>query len=265
MVAIVYLVAGISSRFGGNIKQFAKIGPDDQTLIEYSLNQALKSAFDKIIFIVGNLTEKPFQAMFGDNYKGIPVYYAQQKYDPKYRDRPWGTADALMSIKEYINSSFVICNGDDIYGETAFKILFDHLNNNSNTNENATIGYHLKDTLSNSGTVNRGIFKLDDNKIYVEGITETFNIDNSSSMVENNSDILCSMNIFAFHENILPLMEDTVIQFKKSPDRKIECYLPEEISKLIVGGSIKLKIYSALDKWQGITYPSDVSNIIISR
>ena len=124
---VVYMVAGLSARFGGKIKQFAKIGPNDETLIEISVNQALKAGFDKIIFIVGEKTEAPFKEKFGEEHKGISVKYALQTYDPKFRDRPWGAADALCVAKNLIDDSFVVCNGDDLYGEETFRILLNHL------------------------------------------------------------------------------------------------------------------------------------------
>src|SRR3989344_8953487 len=105
-VAIVYMVAGMSSRFGGKIKQFAKVGPNDETLIEISLNQALKAGFSKIIFIVGNLTEAPFKEKFGNEYNGIPIEYAYQIFNPEKRDKQWGTLDAVCSIKEIIKTPF---------------------------------------------------------------------------------------------------------------------------------------------------------------
>lgn len=124
-IALVYMVAGISSRFMGKIKHFAIVGSRGETLIEYSLKQALPSGFSKIIFIVGNKTEKPFREKFGNSYNGIPVYYALQFYDESLRDKPWGTTDALCSIKSLIDCPFVICNGDDLYG----KILLEFLQN----------------------------------------------------------------------------------------------------------------------------------------
>mgnify|MGYP001614605345 FL=1 len=128
-IALVYMVAGLSSRFGGKIKQFAKVGPKGETIIEYSLNQALPEGFTKIIFIVGNKTEKPFRDMFGESYKGIPIFYSQQKFNEEEREKPWGTADALCSAKDVINCPFVVCNGDDIYGAETFRILVNHLKN----------------------------------------------------------------------------------------------------------------------------------------
>ena len=128
-IAIVYMVAGISSRFGGKIKQFAQVGPNNETLIEISMKQAMRAGFRKIIFIVGNLTEKTFKEKFKSEFQNIPISYAIQSYDERERDKPWGTAEALCSVIPFINCPFVVCNGDDLYGENSFKVLCDHLKN----------------------------------------------------------------------------------------------------------------------------------------
>jgi len=171
-IAVVYMVAGVSSRFGGKIKQFAKVGVNGETLIESSLNQAIKAGFTKIIFVVGNKTEGPFKKMFGGNYRGIPVFYASQKFDEGKRDRPWGTGDALVSAKSLVNCPFVVCNGDDLYGERTFKILANHAMDNYEEGTAATIGYRLINVLSAKGNVNRAIFKT--NAGYVTDIEETY-------------------------------------------------------------------------------------------
>lgn len=253
-ISIVFMVAGMSSRFGGKIKQFAKV-TENQTLIEYSLNQAIKAGFNKIILIVGNLTEKPFKEKFGSSYNGIPIYYALQTFSPENRDRPWGTADALVSAKPFIESSFVVCNGDDLYGENTFKILFNHLKENK---DSATISYKLGDVLSEKGTVNRGIFQVEQTK--VKKITETFNISKENLEEKNLSpDDLCSQNIFALHAQILDILEKIVLDFKlkHTRDRKAECLLPSELSNLIELGKINLVLYSTPDKWIGVTNPED--------
>lgn len=255
-IAIVYMVAGISSRFGGKIKQFAQIGPNSETLIEYSLNQALKAGFSKIIFITGNLTEKPFKEKFGNNYKGLPVYYAFQSYNHETRDKPWGTADAICTIKQIIDCPFVICNGDDIYGENTFKILVDHL---KNSKEEATIGYKLEEVIPEQGKTHRGIFKIN-KKGFVEDLQEVFNIEKSSLSATNTKpDSMVSMNIFALHPKIIDYLEENLKIFKKEHegDRKIEFLLPNEISNLIKQGKIKMKVYPTSDKWLGITNPED--------
>jgi len=253
-ISIVFMVAGMSSRFGGRIKQFAQV-TETETLIEYSLNQAIKAGFNKIMLIVGNLTEAPFKEKFKNSYKGIPISYALQTFSPEERDKPWGTTDALVSAKQFINSPFVVCNGDDIYGENTFKILFNHLKNSKHS---ATIGYKLMDVLSESGTVNRGIFKVENN--YVKNITETFNISKNNLSEKNLSpDNLCSQNIFALHPQVLDYLEKAVIDFKNSHpnDRKAECLLPQELSNLIDSNKLNLILYSTPDKWLGVTNPED--------
>lgn len=255
-LALVYMVAGMSSRFGGKIKQFAKIGLNNETLIEYSINQALPAGFTKIVFIVGNKTEKPFLEMFGNTFKGIPVYYALQNYDSSKRDCPWGTTDALCSAKNLINCPFIVCNGDDIYGKNSFKQLAEHLEKNNSTS--ATIGYFLKDLLPEKGKVNRGIFEIQDN--YVKNICETFNIEKTTlgsfGLKPTN---LCNANIFAFYPSIFKLLEPLLISFKNkySQDKRAECFLPEEISKLIKAKKLKMKFYLSTELWVGVTNPED--------
>ena len=254
--AIVYMVAGMSSRFGGRVKQFAQVGPNGETLIEYSLNQAIKSGFNKIVFIIGNKTGVFFKEKFGDNYKGVPVFYAMQKYDKNERDKPLGTGDALCSAKEILNSGFVICNGDDIYGENAFKILFEHLQENE---DEASLGYKLMGVIPETGKVHRGIFKVDSHN-YVKDLVETFNVEKYNlHATKTKPENLVSMNIFALHPVVIRLLEENLEIFKKENknDRKIEFLLPTELSRLIKENKIKMKLYPCNEKWLGITNPED--------
>ena len=254
-IAIVYMVAGLSSRFGGKIKQFARVGPNNETLIEYSINQALSAGFTKIVFIVGNLTEKPFREKFGDDYNGVPIYYALQSYDEKTRDRPWGTTDAVCSIKGKIDCPFVVCNGDDIYGENSFKILANHIKKNP---EEATLGYLLCEVIPEKGKTNRGIFNCDNG--YVKSLKEVLGIEKCDlNATDTNENDLCSMNIFALHPKTIDFLETYLKEFKKehSNDRRSEALLPEMISRLINEGKIKMKIYPSMDKWIGVTNPED--------
>ena len=254
-IAIAYMVAGLSSRFGGKIKQFAQIGPNNETLIEYSMNQALKAGFTRIVFIVGNLTEKPFKEKFGDKYKNIPIQYTLQSYNSEERDKPWGTSDALCRLKGIINTPFVICNGDDIYGENTFKILVNHL---KKSKDEATIGYKLCEVIPDIGKTNRGIFQIVDN--CVKSLKEVIGIERCNLKSTNTKeDDLCSMNVFALHRKTIDLIDDYLREFKKQHqgDRKSEALLPEMLSRLINEGKIIMKVYPTSDKWLGITNPED--------
>ncbi len=255
-IAVVYLVAGMSSRFGGKIKQFARVGPNNETLIEYSVNQAVVAGFNKIIFIVGNKTEQGFKEMFGNNYKGVPVLYAQQKFNSKLRTKPWGTVDALCCAKKIIDCPFVLCNGDDIYGENSFKILFKHLRNNKKI---VTVGFRLGDMLPEEGSVNRGIFEVEKNK-NVKSIKENFGISKTNLKKRGlKLNDLCNANLFAMYPNVLELLKTRLKLFKKKnkTNHDAECLLPEELSEIIEKGTITMKIYSTPDKWYGVTNPED--------
>lgn len=259
-IALVYMVAGLSSRFGGKIKQFAKVGPKGESIIEYSLNQALPAGFTKIIFIVGNKTEKPFKEIFGNEYKGIPILYSLQNFNEEERERPWGTTDALCSAKEIIDCPFVVCNGDDLYGEETFKILVNHLKNKPTC---ATVGYSLKDVLPEEGKVNRGVFEFNlDNT--VKSLGEIFeitmeNLEEKGLSKEN----LCSMNIFAFHPEIVKKLDGILQKFKEKyrGDKRIECLLPNEIGNLIKKNEITLHLYPTDSRWFGITNPQDEEKV----
>ena len=259
-IAIVYLVAGLSSRFGGKIKQFARVGPNNETLIEYSLNQALKAGFDKIIFIVGNKTEQGFREMFGNNYKGISVYYAYQEYDESQRDRPWGTNDALCCAEKLLDCPFVVCNGDDIYGEEAFQKLVNYSKENQTC---ATIGYKLGEVLSENGSVNRGIFEFDEKNNLIS-INENFGITKNNLYEKNLSkDSACSMNIFLLNPKVVGALREKLDLFKNKNkfDRKVECLLPGELTRLISDNHLKIKVLETNERCIGVTNPSDEESV----
>lgn len=255
-ISLVYMVAGMSNRFGGNIKQFARVGPNDETLIEHSLNQAIKAGFSKIIFVVGKKTEQGFKEMFGDNYNGLPIEYAFQDFNEDTRDRPWGTVDSLCSAQEFLDCPFVICNGDDIYGKEAFKKLVNYF---KEKNECATIGYKLGDVLSEKGSVNRGTFEVDEEK-YMKALKENLGI-NRENLEERglSEDSYCSMNAFILNPEILNLLKKSLLEFKEKHkgDRKIECFLPAELTKLISQENLKIKVLPTSEKCIGVTNPED--------
>jgi len=265
-IAIVYVVAGLSSRFGGKVKQFVKVGPNGESLIEYSVKQAISAGFNKIIFVVGEKTEKGFKEMFGNNYSGIKVKYAYQKYDKSKRDKPWGTLDALCCSIELVDCPFLFCNGDDIYGVNTFKVLADHLKNKKS---GAIVGYKLGEVLSDTGGVNRAIIKTNEDNT-VKSLEEVFDIteENMKDKGLTKKD-LCSMNTFAFQPEILIMLNELLKEFKNKhdKDRKIEVLIQEEVTKLIKNGKLILKVYTAKDKWFGVTHPDDevkIRNVLLT-
>lgn len=255
-IALVYMVAGMSSRFGGKIKCLAPVGPEDETLLEYSFKQALPAGFTKIILIVSEKTKQPIQEKFGNSYNNIPIIYATQEFDYEKRDKPWGTNDALCSAKNLINCPFVVANGDDIYGENSFRILFNHLEKET---ECATIGYKLENVLPEKGSVNRGVFQTNSQE-EVEAIKEHLDISKENFLEKGLSLIsLCSMNLFALTPQTLNFLNELLIEFKNKhkEDRKIECFLPEKLGELIKQNKIKMKLYATDDICFGITNPED--------
>ena len=251
MTVIVFMVAGMSSRFGGKPKQMAKVGPNNETLIEYSVNQALTCNFSKVIFITNPKTEKLFVDIFGNKYHNTPVEYIEQVYDKTKRLRPWGTTDAICSITN-INEPFILLNGDDIYGVDAFKKGFQMMENN---NTNIIGGLKIINTLPESGTVNRGVIFVNGNK--VTGMKEMLNISKSANPELHNK--LASVNFIGLQPNVLDLLRVILDKFKKDNpnDKKIECILPDNLNELIQTGLINMEFFEITDKILGITNPGD--------
>ena len=240
-ISLVYLAAGMSRRFGGNPKQFVKVGLNDETLIEYSLNQALTCDFKQIHFIVGEKTEHVFKSMFKDKYKNIPVTYSLQTYDKNIRSKPWGTADALTTIKGYVKNSFIVCNSDDIYGEETFHKCFTYLQENPDIN--VAMGFILGDTLPENGTVNRGIFQTDKENI-VTSLIENLDIQKTDFTKDELDHTLISSNFFGFNPKIIDMLYEKNIEFIKNniDNSQIECLLPSFVNEFIKTNSITLKL-----------------------
>lgn len=255
MTSLVVMVAGMSSRFGGKPKQMAIVGPNNETLIEYSVNQAIKNPFDRIIFITNSKTEELFVDIFQDRYKDIPVIYIQQKYD-EMRIRPWGTGDAVASLfpiaKKTKSSKFIIINGDDIYGEATFLDGFNLLHK---TSSNIIGGLLVSDTLPEEGNVNRGIITIDGDRVV--HLDERLNISK-----KNNPELLDKLSNVNFIGLRLDALEHLYIlndKFKKDnkDDERVESLLTEHLNNLVNRSLIKLQYFYIRNKILGITNPSD--------
>ena len=252
MVAIVYMVAGMSSRFGGRPKQMAKVGPNNETLIEYSVNQALKQKFNKIYFITNPKTEQLFRDIFKDSYNGVNVVYVEQKYDKLKRSRPWGTTDALCSLIGHIDECFILLNGDDIYGESTFEIGYNMM---SKGNTNIIGGVPFLNSVPENGKVNRGIINVEGN--IVKNIKEELDI--SRETHPDFFEKICNVNFIGLQVKVLNLLDVILSNFKEDnkDDSKIECLLPDNLNELLYKELISIDYFEIKEEILGLTNPED--------
>ena len=257
MVVLVYMVGGLSSRFGG-IKQLCLVGPNNETLLEISIKQALKQPFSKIIFITNKKTEHLFRKLIKDEYCNTPVQYITQYYDTTKRIRPWGTTDAICCLVDKVNEPFILVNSDDIYGEDAFKQGYRYLNT---TSKNVIGVTYLKNTISGKELINRGIVEIKENTDKVISLKETLDIN-----IEINPEYLdkmCNVNFLCLQPSVLKQLNEILIKFKEehADNNKIEALLPDHLNYLIKGNYINLDFFIIKDKIVSLTYPSDVDKV----
>ncbi|MFR6221320.1 MAG: NDP-sugar synthase [Anaerococcus sp.] len=279
---IVVLAAGIGSRYGQGIKQLAKMDDNGYTIIDYSIYDAIKAGFNKVVFIIRKDIEEDFKEIIGNRIeKIVEVEYAYQDMDlpkgfesPKDRKKPWGTVDALLSTKNIVKEPFLIINADDYYGKGVFDSLHEFLVTSDKKIDDklqiAMAGYKLKNTLSDKGAVTRGVsIGNEENKLV--DIIETHEIklekDGKISSKENlDSDILnlettVSMNLWASFPEFIDMSEDYFIKYlEKNKENLDSCeyVLPEMIGELIKENKADVTILPTNDKWIGITYKEDL-------
>lgn len=279
---LVVLAAGIGSRYGAGIKQLAKMDDNGYTIIDYSIFDAKEAGFDKVVFIIRDEIEDDFKEIIGDRIAEImEVEYAYQRPElpgdfenPEGRVKPWGTVQALLPTRKFVNEPFLVINADDYYGKKAFKDLHDFLVDPENVNKDklqiAMAGYKLKNTLSDNGTVTRGVSVGDENNKLVK-ILETHEIkleeDGTLSSKEGlkedllNLDSLVSMNMWATYPEFIDLCEkyfENYLERNKDNLEKAEYVLPEMIDELLKEDKAEITILPTNDKWIGITYKEDL-------
>lgn len=279
---LVVLAAGIGSRYGQGIKQLAKMDDNGYTIIDYSIYDAIKAGFNKVVFIIRKDIEKDFKEIIGSRIeKIIDVEYAYQDMElpdgfesPKDRKKPWGTVHALLSTKNIVKEPFLIINADDYYGKGVFDSLHEFLVKSDKKIDNklqvAMAGYKLKNTLSDKGTVTRGVsIGNEENKLV--DIIETHEIkledDEKISSKENldenilNLESTVSMNLWASFPEFIDMSEDYFIKYlEKNKERLDSCeyVLPEMIGEFIEENKADVTIIPTNDKWIGITYKEDL-------
>ncbi len=282
-LTLLIMAAGMGSRYGG-LKQIEPVGPNQEFLIDYSIYDAIKVGFKKVVFIIKEENYELFEETVGKRVKKhIPVEYAFQRLSdlpegfelPKTREKPWGTAHAILSAKNLIKGNFIIINADDFYGRDAYLVVkkfLDELDNNSKYNY-ALVGYKIENTLTNNGSVKRGICKEQDG--YLTKLTESIveEVDgkiiasplNGKPKYEVERDTRVSTNMFAFTPEIFNYIEDTFPKFlndNKDNLDKCEFLIPDVIEDAISKKIITTKVLKTSATWQGVTYKSDKPKVV---
>jgi len=276
-LTLLVLAAGMGSRYGG-LKQLDQVGPGGETIIDYSVYDAIEAGFNKIVFIIRKDIEKEMKELLFDKYsKKVKIDYVFQELDnipdgiklPEERVKPWGTGHAVLMAKDTINEPFVVINADDFYGKSAFQVVADYMKsqNENLKGKNCMAGYRLKNTLSEFGSVSRGVCKVNDDQDLVE-IKERTKIgwkqgkivaDNNGKELELDGDSFVSMNFWGFTPDVFPELES---EFKKFildnyDDIKSEYYIPSIVSHQMKHNLATVKVLEATDKWFGVTYKED--------
>jgi len=253
---LVIMAAGMGSRYGG-LKQLEAIGSNGEVFMDYAIHDAVKAGFTKAVIIIKKENEDDFRQIIGNRIeRKIPTTYAYQPL-PSHRAKPYGTGEAVLCCKDIVKTPFAVINADDFYGQEAYVKLHQHL---TTSRDSAMVAYYLKNTLSDSGTVARGVCTVDANGYLLE-------VDEQLAIPKDNdypADTIVSMNFFGFHPEIFSLLRDGFDNFLKTADiAKDEYLLPREVDAFIRADKIKVKVLSSADKWLGITNPED-KDIVIS-
>lgn len=260
---LLIMAAGMGSRFGG-LKQIEPIGPNGEIILDFSVYDAVKAGFNRAVFIIKKEIEKEFREVVGKRIeKMIDVDYAFQELDklpegysvPDGREKPWGTAHAVLCAKDIVKSPFAVINADDFYGQNSYKVIHDHLVSNSDM---CMVGYKLGNTITENGTVSRGVCEVKDG--YLESVTEHTALDKNSGIP---LDKLVSMNMWGLAPDVFPYIEKEFELFLKEKINvpKSECFLPAVISKRIIEENRPVRVLETPEKWYGVTYREDMDSV----
>lgn len=283
---LVILAAGMGSRYGG-LKQIDPVGPDNSIIIDYSIFDALKNGFNKVVFIIKKENEQLFREVIGDKVsEHIKVEYVFQSTDklpegftcPEERVKPWGTAHAVYCCKGVVNEPFMVINSDDFYGRGAFETVANWIEKtdfSGDTYKFAMAGYYLKNTLTDNGTVSRGVCEVDANGQLIDVVerTKIKRVDGKISYTEDEEnwtalpeDVLCSMNCWCFSASVIDEIEAYLIEFLKNevPNNplKSEFFLPFLVRDLLKEGKCTVDVLETKDKWFGVTYKEDKPDVV---
>ena len=277
---LVIMAAGMGSRYGG-LKQIDPVDEQGNKIIDFGIYDAIRAGFEKVIFVIRREHEADFRACISDRIKdAIRIEFAFQDLDaipdgcsvPKGRQKPWGTGHAVLSAKHLINGPFAVINADDFYGRDAYKLIYDYLVSHEDGDKYryAMVGYALKNTLTENGSVSRGVCETDEND-YLTDIVERTSVmhtkdgiaytEDGANFIPISGDSTVSMNLWGFGSSFLHETQERFVSFfreevPKNP-LKAELYLPFIVDELIKEKKAEVKVLKSLDKWFGVTYQED--------
>ena len=275
---LLILAAGMGSRYGG-LKQMDQIGPSGEAIIDYSIYDAIRAGFEKVTFIIRKNIEKEFREVFENKLRGkIETEFIFQELEmvpegisySSERVKPWGTAHAVWVAKDYIREPFVVINADDFYGAGSYQTIADYLMQDGmvNSSNYGMVGYQVRHTLSDFGSVTRGVCEASDDDFMKAVVERTeivregqqiYYIDMEEGKVSLSGDELVSMNFWGFTPTIFDQFEKAFTDFilKNSEKPKTELYIPKVINDLVARDVASVKILPSRDLWFGVTYRED--------
>ena len=281
--SLLVLAAGMGTRYGGD-KQLDKVGPTGQTIIDYSIYDAVRAGFGKIIFVIRRDIEEQFKSSFMKTLQGkVNIDYVFQDldnlpgdYEPSPdRAKPWGTSHAILVARDKIKEPFGVINSDDYYGVNSFKILHDFLVNDKDDKNYCIVGYKMGNTLSDHGHVNRGVCRVNENGNLAH-IVETRKIEKrpegifapakKGREVEFTGEEIVSMNLFGFKPSCFRYLEEEFINFveRSAGDINAELDIPTSLDVYVKNGEISIKVLMTEERWFGVTYREDRPFVVSS-
>ena len=274
---LVVLAAGMGSRYGG-LKQIDPVGPNGEIILDYSIYDAIRGGFGKVVFIIRKDIEKDFKEVVSKRWEGkIEIDYVYQQLDaipapftvPEGRTKPWGTGHAVMCAMDKVKEPFAVINADDFYGKSGYEQLGKALAENTDPNQFFMVGFPIKNTLSEFGSVSRGICELDDNGYLKEVIERTaieaigggkakFTDENGNEVILGGEEI-SSMNFWGFMPSLFDGMGAMFNDFlsKRGTELKSEFYIPFVVAEMVHSGKASVKVLRSSDSWFGVTYRED--------
>ncbi len=273
---LLVLAAGLGTRYGG-LKQIDAIGPYGQTIIDYSIYDGIRAGFGKVVFVIRHYFEEAFRERVSRKFDGfVEAAYAYQELDaglgsfalPPQREKPWGTGHAILVSREAIQGPFAVVNADDYYGRKSLQAMVGFLTGSGGPNDYAMVGYTLRNTLSEHGTVARGVTECDEH-MFLKRVVERKKIEKTANGARYldpdgtphslTGDELVSMNLWGFQPSIFEFLEAQFARFlaERGHEKNSELYIPFVVDELVTGGKATVKVLHTEEPWFGVTYRAD--------